>query len=58
MKDTLQCCVADPTDPVIEQLRANQLEVRSKIVLWKRPITTVHYFVRELLFEAKKLTVG
>lgn len=28
------------------------------MVLWRRPITTMHYFSRELLYELQKLTIG
>ena len=44
-------------DPEIEKLRAEQRRERSKIVLWRRPITTVHYFSLELLYETHKLIV-
>lgn len=44
-------------DPEIEKLRAEQRRERSKIVLWRRPVTTIHYFSMELLYEAHKLIV-
>ena len=47
-----------PMYSVIEQLRTRQVKERCKIVLWKQPITTLHYFARELVHEAKKLTIG
>ena len=42
----------------VEKLRAAQRKDRSKIVLWRRPLTTIHYFTREVLYEAQKLAVG
>jgi len=45
-------------DPEIEKLRAKQRKERGKIVLWRKPITTLHYFSRELLYELQKLAVG
>ena len=46
------------TDSALEQLRGQQCKERAKIVLWKKPVTTIHYFIRELFIEAKKLTLG
>lgn len=45
-------------DPEIEKLRAQQCKHRAKIVLWRKPITTLHYFSRELLYELQKLAIG
>lgn len=33
-------------------------KLRAKIVLWKHPLTTVHYFIREIFIETKKLAFG
>ena len=43
---------------MLERLREEQKEQRAKIVLWKSPVTTLHYFIRELFIEAKKLALG
>lgn len=45
-------------EPEIEKLIEFQRKDRSKIVLWRRPITTLHYFVRELLYEMSRLVRG
>ena len=45
-------------DPEIEKLRTQQCKQRAKIVLWRKPITTLHYFSRELLYELQKLAIG
>lgn len=45
-------------DPEVEELRTRLRKQRNKLVLWRRPVTTLHYFVRELMFEAHRLTVG
>jgi hypothetical protein len=42
----------------VERLRAEQRKRRSKIVLWRSPLTTFHYFFRELLYEFHRLATG
>lgn len=49
---------ANFVDLDIEKFREDQSRRRAKIVLWKRPVTTIHYFIRELFVEAKKLAIG
>jgi membrane protein YqaA with SNARE-associated domain len=44
--------------PEVEALRRNQKKERSKLVLWRRPVQTVHCFLWELLYEARRLTYG
>ncbi len=51
-------CLPACLDPVLEKVREELSKQRSKIVLWKRPITTTHYFIRELFIETRKLAVG
>lgn len=51
-------CPVLVTDSSLERLREDSSNQRAKIVLWKKPVTTIHYFIRELLIEAKKLAVG
>ena len=43
------------TESKVEKLRAEQRKRRSKIVLWRSPLTTVHYFIRELLYELHRM---
>lgn len=45
-------------NPEIVRLRERQRKERSKLVLWRRPFTTLHYFVRESFYELHKLTTG
>lgn len=45
-------------DPELEKEREAMSKKRAKIVLWKDPVTTLHYFIRELFIEAKKLALG
>lgn len=42
----------------LEAERQRMCKQRAKIVLWKHPVTTIHYFTRELFIEAKKLALG
>ena len=42
----------------LDELRTHLRKQRSKLVLWRRPLTTLHYFLRELLFETHRLAVG
>ena len=51
-------CVVFAGHEELERLRAVQRKKRSKIVLWRHPLTTVHYFFMELLYEAHKLASG
>ena len=44
--------------PEVEALRAGRKKERLKLVLWRRPVPTVHYFLWELLYEAQRLTYG
>ncbi len=45
-------------DPEVDKLRQLKRKDRSHIVLWRRPLTTLHYFTRELLYETSKLVNG
>lgn len=42
----------------MEKRREELCKLRAKIVLWKQPLTTLHYFIRELFIETKKLAFG
>jgi hypothetical protein len=50
--------VCAAVDVAIEREREAMLKRRAKIVLWKHPLITLHYFTRELLIETKKLALG
>ena len=51
-------CVSLSAAPEVEELRVSQKKDRSRLVLWRRPVQTVHYFLRELFYEAQRLTYG
>ncbi|XP_064391584.1 vacuole membrane protein 1-like [Halichondria panicea] len=53
-----QAATTTTRDPGLEKLRQSQRKDRSKLVLWRRPLTTLHYFTRELLYETSKLVSG
>lgn len=44
--------------PEMEAFRAKLKRERSKLVLWRHPITTLHYFMWELLYEMHRLAIG
>ena len=41
-----------------DDLRAKKKKERASIVIWRRPITTLIYFIRELLLEIQRLLYG
>lgn len=45
-------------DSDVEKWREELRKKRAKMVLWKQPVTTMHYFIRELFIESKKLALG
>lgn len=47
-----------PVGLMLEQEREERRKRREKLVLWKSPLTTLLYFIRELLLETKKLTLA
>jgi hypothetical protein len=44
--------------PEAEALRVKLKKERSKLVLWRRPIQTLHYFLWELLYEFQRVAFG
>lgn len=48
-------CVCFP-DASIRERRQKDKEERLSLVLWRRPVTTLHYFLLETLIKLKELT--
>lgn len=46
------------TNKEFDDLRAKKKKERASIVIWRRPITTLIYFIRELLLEIQRLLYG
>lgn len=43
---------------ISKELRAKQEQERAKIVLWRKPLTTVHYFSMDLLYEIHRVVLA
>ena len=41
-----------------DELKATLKNARSSLVLWRRPLTTTVYFLKELMIEIQKLIYG
>lgn len=46
-----------PTDSSLRDRRLRDKEERLSLVLWKKPVTTLHYFLLETLIKLKELTL-
>lgn len=45
-----------PKDAVLKERRQKDKEERLSLVLWRRPLTTLQYFLLETLIKLKELT--
>lgn len=45
-----------PTDTLLKERRQKDKEERLSLVLWRRPLTTLQYFLLETLIKLKELT--
>lgn len=48
-------CVCSP-DAAVRERRQKDKEDRLSLVVWRRPVTTLHYFLLETLIKLKELT--
>lgn len=53
----IECTCACFPDFAMKERRQKDREERLSLVLWKRPLTTLHYFLLETLMEVKEWTL-
>lgn len=49
--------ITESVDSKMKMMREAERQERESIVLWKRPITTLHYFTVELILNIKEYTI-
>lgn len=54
-KSPMNCCLC-LTELSVRERRQKDKEERLSLVLWRRPVITLHYFVLETLIKLKELT--